>query len=173
MKEKTTIVYRKLSDLVKLDHNPRTIKKEDMEKLMASIKKFWVLEGRPFLLSNRTGELVIIGGNMRYEACKKLKIDEVPTHLIEGLSEEDEREIIIRDNVSNGEWDMEMLANEWSDEPLEEWGVEIWFTEEEEEKKEEKSVVYEINISFIKEIERDEAFDKIEALGLNLDIKKK
>lgn len=65
---------------------------------------------------------------MRYEACKSLGIEDVPTYLIEGLSEEDEREIIIRDNVSNGDWDMEMLANEWSDDPLSEWGVEVNFS---------------------------------------------
>lgn len=123
--------YRKLSDLKKLPNNPRTITREDMQKLKASIKKFWVLEARPLILSDRTGELVIIGGNMRYEACIELGIEEVPTHLIEWLSEEDEREIIIRDNVNNGEWDMEALANEWSDDPLAEWGVDISFSVEE------------------------------------------
>lgn len=64
--------YRKLTDLTKLANNPRTISIEDMERLQASIQKFGVLEARPLILSNRTGELVIIGGNMRYEACKKL-----------------------------------------------------------------------------------------------------
>ncbi len=123
--------YRKLSDLKKLPNNPRTITREDMQKLKASIKKFWVLEARPLILSNRTGELVIIGWNMRYEACIELGIEEVPTNLIEGLSEEDEREIIIRDNVNNGEWDMEALANEWSDDPLGEWWVDISFSVEE------------------------------------------
>ena len=92
---------RKLSELKKLENNPRTIKSEDMDRLIASIKKFGLLEARPLILSNRTGELVIIGGNMRYEACKKLGIKEVPTELIENLSEEDERELVIRDNVSN------------------------------------------------------------------------
>lgn len=51
----------------------------------------------------------------------------MPTHLIEGLSEEDEREIIIRDNVSNGAWDMDALANEWDNIKLAEWGVDISF----------------------------------------------
>lgn len=51
----------------------------------------------------------------------------MPTHLIEGLSEEDEREIIIRDNVSNGAWDMDALANDWDIRALESWGVEVNF----------------------------------------------
>lgn len=118
---------RKLSELKKLEGNPRTISTEDMARLVASIKKFGVLEARPLILSDRTGELVVIGGNQRYEAAKKLGITEVPTELIPNLSEEDEREIIIRDNVSNGEWDMEMLANEWDAEQLQDWGVDIAF----------------------------------------------
>jgi len=119
--------YRNINELKKLENNPRTISKEDMEKLKASIKKFWVLEARPLILSNRTWELVIIGWNMRYEACKQLWIKEVPTELIENLTEEDEKEIIIRDNVSNWEWDMEQLANEWDTEKLIDWWVDINF----------------------------------------------
>lgn len=121
------VIYRKLTDLEKLQWNPRTIKKEDMDRLIQSIKSFWVIEWRPFLLSNRTGKLVIIWGNQRYEACKKLWIKEVPTHLIEWLTEEQEKEIIIRDNVSNGEWDMDLLANEWDTQSLIDWWVDINF----------------------------------------------
>ena len=145
-----------------------------MEKLMASISKFWVLEWRPFLLSNRTGELVIIGWNMRYEACRKLKIDEVPTHLIEWLTEDDEKEIIIRDNVSNGEWDMEMLANEWGDEPLEEWWVDLPSFEEEKEENEDTNIKdYQVVISCISTVEQDEVYEKIINLWLNINVKKK
>lgn len=100
------IIYRKLVDLRKLPNNPRTIKKADMERLKKSIKDNPdYFEARPLILSDRTGELVILAGNQRYEAAKALGMDEVPTFLIEGLTEEREREIIIRDNVSNGGWD--------------------------------------------------------------------
>lgn len=117
----------KLSELKKLEWNPRTIKKEDLDKLTKSIEKFWVIEWRPFLVSNRTGENIIIWGNQRYEVCKKLGIKEVPVHIMEWLTEEEEREIIIRDNISNGEWDWEILANEWDKEELEEWGLDVQF----------------------------------------------
>ena len=113
----------KLSELKKLEWNPRTIKKEDLDKLTKSIEKFWVIEWRPFLVSNRTGENIIIWGNQRYEVCKKLGIKEVPVHIMEWLSEEEEKEIIIRDNISNWEWDWDILANEWDKEELEEWGL--------------------------------------------------
>ena len=117
----------KLTELKKLEWNPRTISKEDMERLKESIKKFGVIEWRPFLVSNRTWENIIIGGNQRYEACKALWIKEVPVHIMEWLTEEQEREIIIRDNVSNGEWDMDILANEWEVEQLKDWWVDINF----------------------------------------------
>jgi len=116
--------YRKLSELKKLTNNPRTIKKDDMERLMKSIEENQdYFDARPLILSDRTGELVIIAGNQRYEASKRLKLDTVPTYIIKGLTEEREKEIIIRDNVSNGEWDWDMLANEWDIEDLSEWGV--------------------------------------------------
>ena len=118
------IVYRKLADLKKLKNNPRTIKKADMERLKKSVKDNPdYFEARPLILSNRTGELVIIAGNQRYEAAKSLGLTEVPTFLLENLTEEREREIIIRDNVNNGEWDMDLLANEWDIDDLHEWGV--------------------------------------------------
>ena len=117
----------KLSELKKLEWNPRTIKKEDLDKLTKSIEKFWVIEWRPFLVSNRTGENIIIWGNQRYEVCKKLGIKEVPVHIMEGLTEEEEKEIIIRDNISNWEWDWDILANEWDKEELEEWWLDVQF----------------------------------------------
>jgi len=117
----------KLSSLKKLEWNPRTITKEDMDKLTKSIEKFWVIEWRPFLVSNRTWENVIIWGNQRYEVCKNLGIKEVPVHIIEWLTEEEEREIIIRDNISNWEWDWDILANEWNQDELEEWWLDVQF----------------------------------------------
>lgn len=118
------VVFRKLEDLKKLPNNPRIIKKDDMERLKQSIKDNPdYFEARPIILSNRTGDLVILAGNQRYEAAKALGMSEVPTFLLEGLTEEREREIIIRDNVSNGDWDFDILANEFDIDDLEKWGV--------------------------------------------------
>ena len=120
------IRYRKLGDLKKLPNNPRQITKDALEKLKTSIKDNPdYFEARPLILSNRTGELVILAGNQRYEAAKALGLKEVPTALIEGLTEEREKEIVIRDNVENGEWDFDALANEWEAADLQEWGVDI------------------------------------------------
>lgn len=118
--------YRKLKELKKLAGNPRIIRDKQFETLCDSIRdnpKYF--EARPLILSNRTGELVIIAGNQRYEAAKTLKLKKVPTFLMEGLTVEKEREIIIRDNVANGEWDYTLLKNNWGDMPLIEWGIDL------------------------------------------------
>ncbi len=143
--------YRNLSDLSKLENNPRKITDKDFAKLVKSIKDNWVWEGRPLLLSDRTGELVVIWWNQRYEACKKLGIEKVPTFLftISDLEEivkkhleeygeiitieEAESEIVVRDNVSNGEWDIGILNDKYSKEKLVDWGVDISFYDELEE----------------------------------------
>ncbi len=124
--------YRKISELKKLDNNPRTIKKRDMDILIQSIKDNPdYFEARPLVLSDRTGELVIIGGNQRYEAAKAAGLKKVPTHLIPNLTEEREHEIIIRDNVNNGEWNWDELAN-WGDE-LTAWGINLPLYEEQDD----------------------------------------
>jgi len=118
--------YRKLKDLKKLEDNPRVIKDKEFQNLCDSIQnnpKFF--EARPLILSDRTGDLVIIAGNQRYEAAKTLKLKEVPTYLMEGITEEKEREITIRDNTQQGAWDFDVLANQWSDLPIAEWGVDL------------------------------------------------
>ena len=118
--------HRDISSLTKLEGNPRIIKDRQFESLCKSIKDNPdYFEARPLILSNRTGELVIIAGNQRYEAAKHLNLKKVPTYLIEGLTEDREREIIIRDNVNNGEWDHDILANEWDIDELLEWGVQL------------------------------------------------
>lgn len=124
MKPKIQIEYRPLDELKKLENNPRVIKKKDFEKLKTSVKENPdYFEARPLILSNRTGELVIIAGNQRYEAAKAIGMDQVPTVLLEGLSEERERELIIRDNISNGEWDFDELLNSWDPDMLSKWGL--------------------------------------------------
>jgi len=125
--------YRKLSEIKKLEGNPRVIRDKEFKTLCNSIRdNSEYFEARPVILSNRTGELIIIAGNQRYEAAKSLKLKQVPTFLIEGLTELKEKEIIIRDNISNGDFNFDILANEWSDLPLVDWGVDLpedWLNE--------------------------------------------
>lgn len=124
MKPKAQVEYRAIKDLKELPGNPRIIKKDQFEKLKQSIKdNADYFEARPIILSDRTGELIILAGNQRYKAAKAIGMTEVPTILLPNLTEEREKEIIIRDNVENGDWDWDMLFNEWDTDKLQEWGV--------------------------------------------------
>ena len=126
MKPKAQVEYRAIADLKELPGNPRTIKKDQFEKLKQSIKDNQdYFEARPIILSDRTGELVILAGNQRYKAAKAIGMTEVPTIILPNLTEEREREIIIRDNVENGDWDWDVLANAWDAEQLTDWGVDL------------------------------------------------
>ena len=147
---KYKVEYRPLELLTPLDNNPRWIKSEDFERLCASIQNNPELfEAQPIILSDRTGELVIIAGNQRYKAAKEVGLKEVPTVLLSGLTETKEKEIVIRTNVTNGRWDWDALANgSWDTVDLGNWGVDVSFLEDEgtnfddffEEVKKEKEV---------------------------------
>ena len=124
MKPKAQVEYRPIAELKELPGNPRTIKKDQFEKLKQSIQdNADYFEARPIILSDRTGKLVILAGNQRYKAAKALGMTEVPTIILPNLTEEREREIIIRDNVENGDWDWDALFNEWDTDKLQDWGV--------------------------------------------------
>ena len=111
------VIYRQTETLKKLENNPRTISEEQLRKLKESIQNNPdYFEARPIILSDRTGELVIIAGNQRYDACVQLGMKQVPTVLIPNLTEDREKEIIIRDNVNNGERDVSRLFAQKSSE---------------------------------------------------------
>ena len=158
-KTKYKVEYRPLESLKPLENNPRYIKEEDFERLCASVQNNPELfEAQPIILSDRTGELVIIAGNQRYRAAKEVGLKEVPTVLLTGLTEQKEKEIIIRTNITNGKWDYDRLANdEWNVDDLNDWGVDVSFLEPDEdedndkEDKEdfpEKDLSNEVNTSF-------------------------
>lgn len=121
------IIYRRLTDIKPNPKNPRKGSQEAVRKLAQSIEdnpKFF--EARPILLSNRTGELVIIGGERRSEAAALLGMESVPTILLEGLTEAQEDEILIKDNTHAGVWDdakLRAMRESWSGEKLLDWGV--------------------------------------------------
>lgn len=124
---KHKVEYRKIADLEKWADNPRTITKKELEGLMQSLKEDPdYFEGRPILLSDRTGKPVIFAGNQRYEAAKALGWEEVPTVLYHCETEEEEIRRAMRDNHNNGEWDLDMIANKFSDYPLDEWLGSDW-----------------------------------------------
>ena len=103
-------------------NNPRLIKDDKFKKLVQSIKDFpEMLNIRPIVVNQ---DMIILGGNMRYKACKEAGLKEIPI-IITDLSEDKQREFLIKDNTSGGEWDWEVLANEWDSEQLEDWGLDL------------------------------------------------
>lgn len=120
------IISRKPSVLKLHPDNPRIINDAAFLQLQSSIRNNTdYFEARPLILSNRTGELVVIAGNQRLRAAMEIGLTVVPTVLIEGLDERREREIMLRDNVSSGRWDIEGLRLNFSDLPLVDIGIEL------------------------------------------------
>lgn len=113
----------KLSDIHINKDNPRTIDKKKMDKLVKSIQKFpEMLQLREVVVDEN---MVILGGNMRAHAMQISGIDECVAKIVTGLTQEQKREFIIKDNASFGEWDMDVLANIYSDMPLIEFGLDL------------------------------------------------
>ena len=118
----------KINELKPKESNPRIIKEAKFKKLVKSIKDFpEMLDLRPIILDENN---VILGGNMRYKACVAAGLKEVPVKIAKGLTEEQKEEFIVKDNVGFGGWDWDILGNEWNNEKLGEWGMDVWQPEE-------------------------------------------
>ena len=112
-----------ISSIKSNPNNPRVIKDDKFEKLVKSIQEFpKMLEIRPIVVND---DMIVLGGNMRLKACKAAGLKEVTVIKASDLTEDEQRQFIIKDNVSGGEWDWDMLANEWDSEQLEEWGLDV------------------------------------------------
>jgi DNA modification methylase len=113
----------KISEVKLNPNNPRLIKDDKFAKLVQSIKDLpQMLAIRPIVVN---ADMIVLGGNMRLKACKEAGLKEVPIIIADNLTEEQQREFLIKDNVSGGEWDWQMLANDWDTEQLNDWGLDI------------------------------------------------
>jgi hypothetical protein len=144
------------------DSNPRIIKDHKFKKLVNSIKEFpEMLLVRPIVVNE---QMVILGGNQRFQACKFAKLKTVPVEVVD-WSEEKQLEFIAKDNVSSGEWDWEIIANEWNTKALNDWGVDLpqWEMPHEEKPKAKEITIKVVIDSEYADIE-DELREAIEAL---------
>jgi hypothetical protein len=104
-------------------NNPRFIKDDKFRKLVKSIKEFpEMLELRPIVVDE---DMIVLGGNMRLKACIEAGLKEVHIKIAENLTEDQKKEFIVKDNVGFGEWDWDMLANEWDTNKLKDWGMDL------------------------------------------------
>jgi hypothetical protein len=103
--------------------NPRIIKDAKFKKLVQSIKDFpEMLKIRPIVVN---GEMTVLGGNMRLKACQQAGLKEVWILKADNLTEDQQKEFIIKDNSGFGEWDWDTLANEWDADKLGDWGLDV------------------------------------------------
>lgn len=113
----------KLSEIKNNPNNPRILKDDKFKKLVKSIQEFpKMLEIRPIVVNS---DMIVLGGNMRLKACKEAGLKEVFIVKADDLTEDEQKQFIIKDNVGFGEWDWEILANEWEADLLEEWGLDV------------------------------------------------
>ena len=113
----------KIKDIKSNPNNPRVIKDDKFQKLCESIKAFpKMLELRPIIVND---DMIVLGGNMRLKALKHLGLTEAPVIKASDLTEDQQRQFIIKDNAGFGEWDWDMLANEWDVQELESWGIDL------------------------------------------------
>jgi hypothetical protein len=116
----------KISEIHINPQNPRIIKDDRFKKLVKSISEFpKMMELRPIIIDSYN---MILGGNMRYRALKELKYKDISDTWVKKaseLTEEEKQKFIIEDNVSFGQWDLDLLANEWDNDKLENWGLEL------------------------------------------------
>jgi len=105
------------------DENPRFITDAKFKKLVKSIKEFpEMLETRPLVVDEN---MIVLGGNMRLKALKSAGVFEVPIKQVIGWTKEQKDEFIIKDNLGYGEWDWDMIANDWDGQKLKDWGMDL------------------------------------------------
>jgi len=114
----------KISKVKGNPNNPRVIKNDKFKKLVKSIQEFpEMLKLRPIVVDE---DFMVLGGNMRLKASKDAGLKEVWVEVAEGLTEEQKKEFIVKDNVGFGDWDWDMLGNVWDNTKLGEWGMDVW-----------------------------------------------
>jgi|TARA_B100001027_G_C16171045_1_gene286999 ParB-like chromosome segregation protein Spo0J len=129
--KKRDIININIEKLKPNEDNPRTIKNDRFEKLCQSIKEFpEMLNIRPIVADN---DFKILGGNMRFQACKVLEFKKVPVIIVDDFNESQINQFVIKDNVSHGDWDYDSLGNDWDAQSLDDWGLNVWTNNDIEE----------------------------------------
>jgi hypothetical protein len=138
----------KISQVKSNPNNPRLIKNDKFKKLVKSIQEFpEMLELRPIVVDEN---MIVLGGNMRLKACIEAGLKEVWIEVAD-LTEQQKKEFTIKDNVGFGEWEWDMLANEWQSDLLGDWGLDVWQPEEE------------VDYSALEDLDLDETIEDKEA----------
>jgi hypothetical protein len=127
------IEYKNIGDLTFNPINPRKINETKINQLKKSLVEFpEMLKLRPIVVDSN---YVVLGGNMRLKACMDLGIELIPVVKAEDLTENQKKEFIIKDNVSFGEWDWDIIESDFDIDLVQDWGLDVPIDEETEEEK--------------------------------------
>jgi ParB-like chromosome segregation protein Spo0J len=155
-----------IKDIKPNPNNPRLVKDDKFKKLVQSIKDFpQMLDIRPIVVNK---DMIVLGGNMRLKACKEAGLKEIPIIKAEDLTEEQQREFIIKDNLGYGEWDWSMIANEWDEQVLEHWGLDIPIFKDSEEREDLSDNIkqdFRIEVVCKDEMEQEQKYNKLIEMG--------
>ena len=159
----------KISQVKTNPNNPRIIKNDKFKKLVKSIQEFpEMLKLRPIVVDQ---DMMVLGGNMRLKASKDAGLKEVWIEIAEGLTDEQKKEFIVKDNVGFGEWEWDMLANEWDSVQLAEWGLDVWQNEDDEQNNDVNDISdniteeYRVEIELTSEREQEQVFNELTKKG--------
>ena len=111
----------KVDKLIANDANPRKISRKAYESLKKSLKDFPEMKQLREIVVDEN--LTILGGHQRIYALKELGYTDVTVKQVTGLTAKQKREFIIKDNTTSGEWDTDIIANQWDIDELESWGL--------------------------------------------------
>ena len=114
------IVNRKIKDLIRAEYNPRELTKDQYNHLKDSLLRFGVVD--PVIVNKHPDrDNIIIGGHQRSKVWEDMGNDKIPTVEL-SLTLDKEKELNVRLNKNTGQFDMDMLANNFDTEDLIEWG---------------------------------------------------
>tara|TARA_R110001583_G_scaffold97980_1_gene242842 strand:+ start:377 stop:895 length:519 start_codon:yes stop_codon:yes gene_type:complete len=149
--------------------NPRIIKNDKFNKLVKSIQEFpEMLKLRPIVVDE---DMIVLGGNMRLKASKDAGLKEIWIDIAEGLTEAQKKEFIVKDNVGFGEWEWDILANEWDSVQLAEWGLDVWENKDDEQNNDVNDISdniteeYRVEIELTSEREQEQVFNELTKKG--------
>jgi len=158
-----------------LPKNPRQIRDHRYEKLKKSIEDApEMLQLRELLVYPHGGKFVIIGGNMRYRACKEIGYKELPCKVLDTETPVEKlRQYAIKDNENFGEYDWDVVANEWDTAEMEDWGVELptdWGAEinaedEPQDISADDKVEFHVDVICTSEREQEQLFNELNSKG--------
>tara|TARA_R100000655_G_scaffold8153_1_gene21494 strand:+ start:28 stop:546 length:519 start_codon:yes stop_codon:yes gene_type:complete len=159
----------KISKIKGNPNNPRIIKNDKFKKLVKSIQEFpEMLEKRPIVVDEN---MMVLGGNMRLKASKDAGLKEVWIDIAEGWTKEQKDEFVVKDNVNFGDWEWDMLANEWDSVQLAEWGLDVWENQDDEQNNDVNDISdniseeYRVEIELNSEREQEQVFNELTKKG--------